>query len=40
VLRNPTAEALCFVEVERDRPPETWRRKVYAFEAYRGCSVY
>jgi hypothetical protein len=38
LLRSKKAEALCFVEVERDRPPQTWRQKVYAFEAYRASN--
>jgi hypothetical protein len=35
-LGHGERESLLLIEVERDRPPQSWMRKVYAWETYRG----
>jgi len=37
-LASGERETLLLIEVERDRPPQSWMRKVYAWEAYRGSA--
>lgn len=35
LLDHPYGRSMLLIEVERDRPPEAWKKKVYAWEAYR-----
>lgn len=37
-LNSGERDTLLLIEVERDRPPQSWMRKVYAWEAYRGSA--